>query len=63
MHTSRNMHATVYVWRSEDNFKELVLFFHYLVHRDEHRLSGLVKGLYLWSHLTKPLPVNFQAVT
>lgn len=35
-------HTTAYVWRSGDNLKKSVLFFHHIVPGIEFRLSGLV---------------------
>ena len=44
------------VWKSEDNFVELIFFPHfYMVARTELRLSGLhSKPFYLLSHVTRP---------
>lgn len=48
-------HVTTHVWKSRDNFRELVLVFHYVGRGDCTRVAGLdSRSLSLLSHLTGP---------
>lgn len=45
----------VYLWRSEDNLRELILSFHYVGSRNQTQVTGQgSKSLYPQSHFTDP---------
>lgn len=55
MHICVWTNATTLVWRSENSWKESVLFFHYMGFRDQTHVGSLdSKCFYLMGHVTGP---------